>query len=44
LGTASWMYDGLDSSTQIDIPVNGGRVKVVMRLICSDIWLTCSLE
>ncbi len=37
LGTASSKYDGLDSSTQIDVTVNGGRLEYVMRLI-SDVW------
>jgi hypothetical protein len=38
LGTTRSTYDGLEGfSTQIDITVNGGRVKVAMRLI-SKVW------
>jgi hypothetical protein len=37
LGTASSKYDGLDSSTQIDVTVNGGRLKFFMRLT-SRVW------
>jgi hypothetical protein len=33
LATASSKYDGLDISTQINITVNGGRLKFVMRMI-----------
>jgi hypothetical protein len=37
LGTATSKYDGLDSSTQIDVTVNGRNLKFVMRLI-SRLW------
>jgi hypothetical protein len=33
LGTAILKYDGLQSFTKIDVTVNGGHLKFVMRLI-----------
>jgi hypothetical protein len=33
LGTAISKYDGLDSSTQIDVKIYGGHLKFAMRLI-----------
>jgi hypothetical protein len=32
-GDSKFKYAGLDSSTQIDVTINGGRLKFVMRLI-----------